>query len=280
MWMDKMNQAMRYIEDNLTGEINLEKIAQITCTSSYNFQRMFSYMSGVSLSEYIRRRRMTLAAVDLQNSNEKIVDIALKYGYASPTAFNRAFQSVHRIAPSMAKDCTYILKAYQPLRFIVKVEGVEELEYRIVRKKAFRITGVRYPLDPDLEKNFERVPKLWKEAGKNGTIARLAPYIKTEPFGLLGVSVGDKENHWHFYIAAASNEEISEMDSYWLPKATWVVFSSEGTHESLQQLEKRIWTEWFPNSGYEYADGPIIEVYQDPDPKHSKLEIWMMVKDK
>ncbi|MFQ6861926.1 MAG: GyrI-like domain-containing protein [Beduini sp.] len=280
MWMDKMNEAMMYIEDNLTGDIDLEKIAQITCTSSYNFQRMFSYMSSVSLSEYIRRRRMTLAAIDLQNSDEKIVDIALKYGYASPTAFNRAFQNVHGIAPSMAKNCELTLKAYQPLRFIVKIEGVEELEYRIVRKEAFRITGVSYPLDPDLEKNYEIVPKLWKDSGSNGTITRLASYIKAEPLGLLGVSASDKQNHWRFYIAVASDAEISDMDSYWLPKATWVVFSSEGTHESLQQLEKRIWTEWFPNSSYEYADGPIIEVYQDPDPKHSKLELWMMVKDK
>lgn len=280
MWMDKMNQAMMYIEDNLIGDIDLEKIARITCTSAYNFQRMFSYMSGVSLSEYIRRRRMTLAAVDLRNNDEKIIDIALKYGYASPTAFNRAFQSVHGIAPSMVKDCELILKAYQPIHFIVKVEGAEKLEYRIVRKEAFRITGVSHPLDPDLEKNFEIVPNLWRDSGKNGTIARLASYIKAEPFGLLGVSASDKQNHWHFYIAVASDEEISDMDSHWLPKATWVVFSSEGTYESLQQLEKRIWTEWFPNSGYVYADGPIIEVYQDPDPRYSKLELWMMIKEK
>ncbi len=279
MWMDKMNQAITYIEENLTSNIDLERIANITCTSSYNFQRMFSYMSGVSLAEYIRRRRMTLAAVDLQNGNEKIVDIALKYGYASPTAFNRAFQNVHGIAPSTVKACGTLLKSYPPIHFIVKVEGVEELEYRIVRKEAFRITGISHSLDPDLEKNFDIVPTLWQEAGRKGTISKLSAYIKEEPLGLLGMSVSDEKKQWRFFIGVASDEEILGMDSYCLPKAAWVVFSTEGTHESLQQLEKRIWTEWFPNSGYEYADGPIIEVYKDPNPKHSKLELWMMVKE-
>lgn len=98
-WIERLNNAMYYIEEHLSDNIDYEQVSKVACCSAYHFQRMFSYMADVPLSEYIRRRRMTMAAVDLQNGKEKIVDIALKYGYDSPTAFNRAFQSVHGIAP-------------------------------------------------------------------------------------------------------------------------------------------------------------------------------------
>ena len=94
-WIERLNSAINYIEENLLEEIDYDQIAKIACCSTYHFQRMFSYMASVSLSEYIRHRRMTRAAVDLQNSDEKVINIGLKYGYDSPTAFNRAFQSVH-----------------------------------------------------------------------------------------------------------------------------------------------------------------------------------------
>ena len=102
-WIERLNQAISYIEEHLTEEISYDALAGIACCSTYHFQRMFAYMADIPLSEYIRRRRMSLAAVDLQTGKEKIIDIGMKYGYASPTAFNRAFQSVHGIAPSMAK---------------------------------------------------------------------------------------------------------------------------------------------------------------------------------
>lgn len=102
-WIELLNSAINYIEAHITEEPDYDQLAKIACCSTYHFQRMFAYMAGVPLSEYIRRRKMSLAAVDLQGSDEKIVDLALKYGYASPTAFNRAFQSIHGIAPSALK---------------------------------------------------------------------------------------------------------------------------------------------------------------------------------
>lgn len=99
-WVERLNEAVRYIEENLTGEIEYEKLGQIACCSAYHFQRMFAYIAGMPLSVYIRRRKMSLAAVDLQGGGAKIIDVAAKYGYASPTAFNRAFQSVHGVNPS------------------------------------------------------------------------------------------------------------------------------------------------------------------------------------
>ncbi|ROR28071.1 AraC-like DNA-binding protein [Mobilisporobacter senegalensis] len=116
-WLKQLNTAVNYIEEHLTDTIDMEKMAQIAHCSVFHFQRMFSYLAEVPLSEYIRRRKMTRAAFDLQNGNEKVIDIALKYGYESPTAFNRAFQSVHGIAPSIAKQSGIILKAFPPICF-------------------------------------------------------------------------------------------------------------------------------------------------------------------
>lgn len=102
-WITRLNATIRYMEEHLTEEIDYEQLGRIACCSSYHYQRMFSYMAGIPLSEYIRRRKMSRAAVDLQNSDSKIIDLAAKYNYASPTAFNRAFQSVHGFAPSLAR---------------------------------------------------------------------------------------------------------------------------------------------------------------------------------
>ena len=150
-WIERLNDAIGYIEEHLTDEIDYEQLGQIACCSSYHFQRMFTYMAGISLSEYIRRRKMTLAAVDLQGKSMKIIDVAGKYGYNSPTAFNRAFQSVHGIAPSAVKNGGVSVKSFPPILFKITVKGVEEMNYRIVTKDAFRIVGVSVPLHKDIE---------------------------------------------------------------------------------------------------------------------------------
>lgn len=134
-WIERLNDAMDYLEGHLTEEIDYEKLGKIACCSSYHFQRMFAYMAGVPLSEYIRRRKMSLAAVDLQSGNMKIIDVAGKYGYNSPTAFNRAFQSVHGMAPSAVKNEGISVKAFPPVRFKITVKGVEEMNYRIETKR-------------------------------------------------------------------------------------------------------------------------------------------------
>ncbi|MCI8898646.1 MAG: AraC family transcriptional regulator, partial [Lachnospiraceae bacterium] len=169
-WIERLNDAVGYIEEHLTEEIDYERLGKIACCSSYHFQRMFTYMAGVPLSEYIRRRRMSLAAVDLQSTGIKIIDVAGKYGYNSPTAFNRAFQSVHGIAPSAVKNEGVSVKSFPPVSFKIIVKGVEEMNYRIETKAAFRIVGVSVPLEKDIEKNFAVIPRKWQETAVNGTL--------------------------------------------------------------------------------------------------------------
>ena len=123
-WIDRMNNAVDYIELNLTDEISYEKLAQIACCSTYHFQRMFSFITGVPLSEYIRRRRLTLAAFELQTSNIKVIDVAIKYGYESPEAFSRAFKNLHGVMPISARDIGVSLKAFPKMTFLISIKAI------------------------------------------------------------------------------------------------------------------------------------------------------------
>lgn len=279
-WIDRLNQAMDYIEGNLADRIDYEQLGKIACCSSYHFQRMFSYMAGMPLSEYVRKRRMSLAAVDLQGGDAKIIDVAEKYGYHSPTAFNRAFQSVHGVAPSAVKDEGVSVKSFPPITFRITVKGAEEMNYRIETKDAFRIVGVSVPLEKDIEKNFAVIPSKWQEISVNGTLQRLIQMMDTEPMGVLGISTCNSEEPWRYYIAVSTAKESDGFEEYVVPAATWAIFPGTGTNQSIQELERRIVTEWLPTSGYEYADAPDIEVYLNPDPQNAQYEVWIPVTKK
>ncbi len=276
-WIERLNDAVGYIEEHLTEEIDYERLGKIACCSSYHFQRMFTYMAGVPLSEYIRRRRMSLAAVDLQSTGIKIIDVAGKYGYNSPTAFNRAFQSVHGIAPSAVKNEGVSVKSFPPVSFKIIVKGVEEMNYRIETKDAFRIVGVSVPLEKDIEKNFAVIPRKWQEIVMNGTLQKLTGLMDTQPMGVLGVSTCNDTEPWRYYIAVASSQTDRDLEEYTVPAATWAVFPGAGTNQSIQELERRIVTEWLPTSGYEYGNAPDVEVYLNPDPQNAQYEVWIPV---
>jgi len=279
-WITRLNNTINYIEENLTDEIDYDMLAQIACCSSFHYQRMFAYLANVPLSEYIRRRRMTLAAADLQ-SGEKIVDVALKYGYSSPTAFNRAFQSIHGFAPSLAKESGVSLKSFPPISFKITIKGAEEMNYKIEKKEAFRIVGASVPLHKEIEKNFEIVPPMWDKAVRDGTIEKLIAIMNSQPMGMLGVSVCNDDEDWRYFIAVATSAPLEgAFEEYSVPAATWAIFSGEGTGQSIQELEKRIVMEWLPTSGYEYGNAPDIEVYLNPDPQNTKYEVWIPVVKK
>lgn len=277
-WITRLNTAINYIEEHLTDGLNYEELGKIVCCSSYHFQRMFGYMAGVPLSEYIRRRKMSRAAADLQKADEKVLDIALKYGYESPTAFNRAFQSIHGFAPSQARKEGITFKSFPPISFQITIKGAVHMDYRIEKKEAFRIVGISVPLEPVIEKNFEEVPKVWGKAAQDGTIAKLCGLMNQHPMGVLGVSACNAPaDRWRYFIAVASTLPADGFEEYTVPEATWAVFSGQGTGISIQELEQRIITEWLPTSGYEYGNGPDVEVYLDPDPENTKYEVWIPV---
>lgn len=275
-WIERLNLAIEYIEGHLTEKIDYDKLAEIAACPVYHFQRMFFYMTNISLSEYIRRRRMSLAAVDLQDKQAKVIDIALKYGYDSPTAFNRAFQSIHGVAPSLARRERVVLKSYPAIRFSLSVHGMEALDFKIEEKEAFRIIGLGCPLSRELEENFAVIPHKWDAALENGTLSLLSSLTNQKPDGLLGVSVHNTKE-WKYFIAVSSTKSDARFEEYEIPAATWAVFSGRGTNVSLQNLERRVITEWLPASGYDYAEIPDIEVYIKADPNDAIYEYWLPV---
>ena len=278
-WIERLNKTISYMEGHLTEEISYDELARMACCSTYHFQRMFAYIAGIPLSEYIRRRRMSLAAVDLQSGEGKIIDIGMKYGYSSPTAFNRAFQSVHGIAPSIAQNGGTLIKSYPPISFKIAVKGGEELNYRTEEKASFRIIGVSQPLDKEIENNFMVVPQMWQKAATDGTLNKIIPLMNQQPMGVLGVSVCNDKEEWKYFIAVSSSSEIdNSLEEYVVPGCTWAIFSGTGTNRSIQELQQRVVTEWLPTSGYEFADAPDVEVYLNSDPDNAQYEVWLPIR--
>lgn len=278
-WIERLNASLNYIEEHLSEVIEIDDLAQIACCSNYHYQRMFTYIAGIPLSEYLRRRRMSIAAVELQQSEIKIIDLALKYGYNSPTAFNRAFQSVHGIAPSAVRKAGSVVKTFPPISFRITVKGVEEMNYRIEKKEAFRIVGLSAPMKNNTEENFSVVPQLWGKAAQEGFIPKLASMMNTSIMGILGVSACFDNEQWKYFISVATSLPAeAPLEEYTVPAYTWAIFSGEGAcPQAIQELERRIVTEWLPTSGYEYDNGPDIEVYLEPDPSKARFEVWIPV---
>lgn len=282
-WLSALNRSLDEIEKHLEGELDLAKVARMAGCSVYHYQRIFSYLSGMSLSEYLRRRRMTLAAQYLR-MGEKVLDTALRYGYESPTAFNRAFQAVHGVAPSEAKKEGVSLKAYPRLYFQITIKGAEQMEYRMEHKPAFQVVGIGRVVGASMEDNAEIIPQMWSEAVTTGVVARLSEIITRSdqyPNGILGVC-GMMNNEWKYYIAVASqpSQDVpKEMEKYDVPESDWAVFSGTGKMpEAIRELEQRIFAEWLPSSGYEYADAPDIEAYLTPNPENAAFEVWLPIR--
>ena len=255
-WVKQLNIAIRYIEDHLTGTIEYDELAKMLCCSTYQFQRMFAFMNNVPLSEYIRRRKLSLAVADIQKG-ERVIDIALKYGYSSPTAFSRAFQCLHGITPSEARKKGTLLKTYPPISFKLTITGTEELTYRIEERSAFEVAGVSMLLDKSLEKNFCTVPQFWDNAVQDGTLAKLNSLDKGEVCDLLGISVcGDYET-WKtldIYLKLVYENSCYEHDH--IKKAvSW----------ALREIGK---------TDFEYAEKVLLTAY-DLLASGNKVQIWI-----
>ena len=281
-WLNSLSKAIEYIENHLEQEISFDEAARIASCSTYYFQRIFSYVAGISLAEYIRRRRMTQAAFELQRTDKKVLEIASKYGYASPTSFNRAFQSVHGISPVAAKQKGAVLNPSPPIRFSVKVSGGSAMSYHIIEKPAFHIVGIRMNLVDDMEENQKNVPLFWEQALNDRRFSELCELNNAAPNGILGISVYENPENIFYYIATSSTNKAPDgICEYEIPASTWVVFENDGYFkENVQSVFRRLYTEWLPFSGYEYAGLPDIEVYpiQNKTVQSGHSEVWIAIR--
>lgn len=278
--LESMRQAMVYIENNLRGEIDYHTVAQVALCSPYHFQRMFSFFMGVPLSEYIRRRRLTLAGFDLQTSKDKVIDIAERYGYTSPDAFSRAFQTVHKVTPSKARQEGVSLKVFPRITFNFSISGGQELTYRITEKPAFSIIGIKERFSY-LEDLGGRVGEMWQGLD-NDLVSKMLVVNSQEPFGLVGAYCEIyEENATDYYIGVFSKGSVSESFSQLeIPSQMWAIFEIVGPiPTAMRKVWGQIFSEWFPTTGYQHTFGPEIEWYSKGDMSQPdyQSEIWIPV---
>lgn len=287
--LENMNRALAYIEDNLTQEVDYQEASRRALCSEYHFKRMFSFLAGIPLSEYTRRRRLTLAAFELQGSPLRIIDIAIKYGYTSADAFTRAFQLFHGIAPSEARTKGQSLKAFPRMTFQLTIRGGNEMNYRIEDKGAFRITGIMKRVAIQFSGVNPEIAEMWQGLNME-TITELKQMSNTEPQGLLSASVNfsdermEEKGGLDHYIGVATTLECPEhLAALEIPPGTWAVFESVGPFpETLQNVWGRIYSEWFPSSSYELVQGPEILWNESKDTTSPayRSEIWIPVAKK
>ncbi len=294
--LTRMSLALAYVEENLTGEIDHAALARIACCSSYNFFRMFSFITDISLTEYIRRRRLTLAAIELRSSDIKVIDLALKYGYDSLVSFARAFQALHGVPPSEARADGVMLKAYPRISFQITIKGEKEMDYRIETKEAFQVFGFEGIFRADGSGAYPNNPhELWVQNHANGAYEKLAadagvlpPFVGQNMCKVHGVCDYKQTEPGSFaYMQCAFRGKTSMVDGYTvadIPAHTWVIFPSERFKweeigRVITHINKRFYSEWLPTAEYEQASGINFEVYGG-DAEMAYIELWFPVKKK
>lgn len=283
-WMEAIAAAIQYVEDHITDELTVDMVADHVNISSFYFQKGFAMLCGFTISEYIRNRRLALAGNDLATGDERIIDIAMKYGYDSPDSFARAFSRFHGVPPTAARKDRVMLKSFAPLKIKLTLEGGYLMDYRIEKKEAFTVIANAKVFPYDGAK--ESVPQFWQEhyqTGKGKTV-----------MGEYGINIDEKMGNDTFeYLIADSYTEGKKVPEGFvtrtIPELTWAVFPSVGAMpDALQDVNTKIFTEWLPAlKEYEFAAGYCVEMYDDPTkyPKGTQdekyyCEIWIPVKQK
>lgn len=299
--MERLNDVVEYIELHLTQEIALAELAKLTGLSTYHFQRMFSCIADLSVVDYIRRRRLTMAALELQETSAKVIDIALKYGYESPVSFARAFKQMHHITPSEARGKNVAFCAYPRISFQITVTGVCAMDYRIVKTEAIQVFGVEGLISTIGEKGYYgNVGEMWRDNHQNGAYEKLFQDIGNERpqsysqmfarddmcriHGLMNFKKLNDTTYGYmqcgFVTPAGKTKGYSMFE---VPPTTWAVFpfalEQWDIGKAVQAFNKRFYSEWLPVSGYEKADAPEFEMYGG-SPENGYLEFWMPVLKK
>lgn len=290
-WIAGIQRAIDYTEDHLLEAIDYEAVAKEAYSSSFHFQRVFSILCGFSLGDYIRMRRLSLAAEDLTRGDEKIIDIALRYGYDTPESFTRAFTKFHGVTPSEAKKGGHI-KSFTRLSVKLILSGGSKMDYRIEKLDAFQVICKRKKVaKPASATAAEDISSFWTECGMNGTIPRIVSYIPQEPKlkGILGLCFSSEMDNGHFPYGIGAEYDgrpitDQDLEVITIPSHTYVVFTSKGKMpEAFAETYYKIVSEFFPQSTqYEYAEGLEMEVYPSDDtfnPDYT-CEIWIAVNEK
>ncbi|BBH19218.1 AraC family transcriptional regulator [Paenibacillus baekrokdamisoli] len=269
----------------------IDDIAKAALSSRYHFQRMFHALTGFTVTEYVRNRRLTLAAEELAGTDSKVIDIALKYGYESPEAFAKAFQRLHGVTPSAAKKMDVKLKAFSRISFQIQIKGEFEMNYRIVEQQASTVIGKDVVIRTD---PFKEIPEFVEKIWKNGTHDQINEVVGRS-FGTLlyGYYFDFKEDGTRRYMMGYELPEGCDAPPGFtvihVPTQMYAVFESRETMTEdveigleIQNVWRRIYSEWFPSSNFEQVESPCIEKYYWVDDRQvdSICEVWIPVKRK
>ena len=283
-WINRMQKCIEYIESNLKGDIDQEHLGRLAFLSRRYFLMMFEAVTGTSVYEYIRRRRMSLAAYELMENNRKVTDLAYEYGYSSPEAFSRAFKSIHGVTPALAgKDGSFI-KLYMPISFQIEIKGDVSMKYRVEKMEGFKIFGKKIATTCEDGRNLVEIPKFWSDVFQSGQFKAMCEKCDRDSKNF-GVCLPMKnETEFDYLIGFSGSKDVYEgFDTYDIPKAKWAVFECRGAMpDSIQNVWKRIFKEWLPSVEYEIDETlPQMEYYTEGDTCSEEYysEIWIPVKD-
>ena len=289
-FMKRMTEVIDYIEEHIAEDFDINDLAKIVCCNAYQFGRIFSYIVGISLAEYIRNRRLSLAALELQGGSGKVIDIALKYGYNSPESFARAFREMHGVSPKEARSKGVTLRMYPCIALEFYIRGAVNMDYRIEKKEAIKCAGGVYHIPKGANGfsfSWEKYLDIRDEKLGNtpNEVVRDKYKLYRAPLWQVGLAHCLEDGSVEMSIGAEvkDGEKYPGLDLFEIPAATWAVFSGKGkVYEGFDALFTKIFTEWLPSSGYEHSMQYTVEIYPPGDSQSEDyaFEIWIPVKKK
>ncbi|MFI8292291.1 AraC family transcriptional regulator [Streptomyces sp. ms191] len=283
--LERLNEAMEHIESHLDQPIDVAELARTAMTSEYHFRRMFSALAGQPLSEYVRRRRLSVAGAEVLAGERTLLDIATRYGYGSGEGFARAFRAMHGVGPGDARRTGAALQSQPRLSFRLVVEGNSSMRYRIVDKENFRVVGRKARVPLVHEGVNPAIAAFIRGIGAD-TLERMAALSDQEPAGVVAVSdqldpsraEGTELDYYHGVVTSA--EAPADMDALAVTAGSWAVFENAGPFpQALQYLWRDVFTQWFPSHPYRSRPGPeILRVSLSEDATEATAELWIPVE--
>ncbi|KJY42150.1 AraC family transcriptional regulator [Streptomyces sp. NRRL B-1568] len=283
--LERLNQAMEHIEARLDQPIEAAELARIAATSEYHFRRLFSALAGMPLSEYIRRRRLTVAGAEVLAGERTLLEVAVRYGYGSGEAFARAFRAVHGVGPGEARRSGAALKSQPRMSFRLVVEGSNSMQYKVVEKDEFRVVGKKARVPVVYEGVNPAIAAFIKSIGQE-TVHRIHALSDQQPEGIVSASVlldqsraeGSELDYYHGVVTGAPAPD--GMDELAVPAGTWAVFDSSGPFpQALQFMWRDVFTEWFPSNPYRSRPGPeILRTRLSQDGTQADAQLWIPVE--
>ncbi|KKK06390.1 AraC family transcriptional regulator [Micromonospora sp. HK10] len=283
--LERLNQAMDQLERHLDRPLDVAALARSAAVSEHHFRRLFSALAGLPLSEYVRRRRLTVAGAEVLAGEAPLLDIAVRWGYGSNEAFARAFRAMHGVGPQEARRTGAALRVQPRMSFRLVVEGSASMEYRIVAKEAFHLVGrkARVPL---VHEGMNPHIVAFVRGIDQETVRRIEALSDQEPHGIVNVSddlagsraEGTELDYWHGVVTGADAPE--DLDSLPVAAGSWAVFRVSGAFpQAVQQLWRDVFTQWFPSNPYESRPGPeISKVRVAPGGETAEAELWIPVR--